>query len=50
MLVDTLGLLLGVAVTPASVPERDGAQTLLAGVLGWFPWLRKLWVDGGYAG
>ena len=50
VLVDTLGLLLGVAVTPASVPERDGAQTLLAGVLGWFPWLRKLWVDGGYAG
>jgi transposase len=36
--------------TPASTPERDGAQTLLQGVLGWFTWLRRLWVDGGYSG
>jgi len=26
LLVDTLGLVLGVAVTPDSVPERDGGQ------------------------
>ena len=50
LLVDTLGLLLGVHVTPASVPERDGAQALLTGVLVWFHWLRRLWVDGGYSG
>jgi putative transposase len=48
--VDTLGLVLGVAVTPASTTERDGAQILLGRVLGWFTWLRILWVDGGYTG
>ena len=50
LLVDTLGLVLGVAVTPANTTERDGAQMLLARVLGWFTWLRILWVDGGYTG
>jgi transposase len=50
LLVDTLGLILGVAVTPANTTERDGAQMLLGQVLGWFTWLRLLWVDGGYAG
>lgn len=50
LLVDTLGLVLGVLVTPASTPEREGAQALLSDVLGWFTWLRLLWVDGGYAG
>jgi len=50
LLVDTLGLVLGVAVTPASTTERDGAQVALGRVLGWFTWLRILWVDGGYTG
>ena len=50
LLVDTLGLVLGVLVTPASTPERAGAQALLARRLGWFTWLRLLWVDGGYSG
>jgi putative transposase len=50
LLVDTLGLGLGVAATPASTPERDGAQMVLRQVLGWFTWLRLLWVDGGYTG
>lgn len=50
LLVDTLGLVLGVAVTPASTTERAGAQLLLGRVLGWFTWLRILWVDGGYTG
>lgn len=50
LLVDTLGLVLGVLVTPASTPERDGAQALLAPVLVWFTWLRVMWVDGGYRG
>lgn len=50
LLVDTLGLILGVEVTPASTPERDGAQALLTRVLGWFTWLRLMWVDGGYSG
>ncbi len=50
LLVDTLGLVLGVLVTPASTPEREGAQTMLSRVLGYFTWLRLLWVDGGYSG
>lgn len=50
LLVDTLGLILGVFVTPASTPEREGAQGLLERTLGWFTWLRLLWVDGGYNG
>lgn len=50
LLVDTLGLVLGVLVTPANVTERDGAKTLLGLVLGWFTWLRLLWVDAGYTG
>jgi transposase len=50
VLVDTLGLLLGVVVTPASCPEREGAQQVLQRVGDWFPKLRKLWVDGGYTG
>ena len=47
---DTLGLVLGAAVTAASVTERAGAQVVLGRVLAWFTWLRLLWVDGGYTG
>lgn len=50
ILVDTLGLILGVFVSPADVSERDGAQSLLDKTLRWFEWLRLLWVDSGYSG
>jgi transposase len=50
LLVDTLGLLLGVVVTPADCPERAGAQQVLQRVGDWFTRWRKLWVDGGYTG
>lgn len=50
LLVDTLGLILGVVVTPANTTERDGAKAVLLRVLAWFSWLRLLWVDGGYTG
>lgn len=50
VLVDTLGLLLGIEITPASTPERAGAQVLLKRVLKGFSWLRLMWVDGGYNG
>jgi transposase len=50
LLVDTLGLVLGVKVTAADVPEREGAMALLSGILGWLLWLRLIWVDGGYTG
>ena len=50
LLVDTLGLVLGVKVTSADTPEREGAQALLGQVLVWLSWLRLIWVDGGYTG
>lgn len=50
ILVDTLGLLLGVYVRAASQQARDGAKTLLARVLGWYGRLATIWADGGYAG
>jgi putative transposase len=50
ILVDTLGLRLGVDGGPASEQDRDGAKTLLARGLGWYQRLVKIWADGGYAG
>ena len=50
IIVDTLGLLLGVVVVPANVQERIGAQALLAPLMPALGRLRKLWVDGGYSG
>jgi putative transposase len=43
-----LGLILGLAVLPADVPDRDGAQTLLARVRGTLPRLEVIWADGAY--
>jgi putative transposase len=50
ILVDTLGLLLVVLVTAASVQDRDGARQLLRHLPGPCKKLRKIWVDGGYSG
>lgn len=48
--VDTLGLLLVVSVTAASVQDRDGAVSLLALLRERFSTIRLVWADGGYAG
>ncbi|MGI5429070.1 IS5 family transposase [Streptomyces sp. CA-179760] len=50
LLTDTLGLLLAVLVTPASVTDRDGARTLLPTATGRFRRLARVWADGGYTG
>jgi transposase len=53
ILVDTLGLLIRVLVTAASVPERAGAKDLLKRVkqLGSKIWrLHTIWADGGFDG
>jgi putative transposase len=50
IVVDTLGLLLAVAVHAASVQDRDGAKPVLAKLLGRYPRLELIWADGGYAG
>ncbi|GGO06762.1 hypothetical protein GCM10011574_19640 [Microbispora bryophytorum] len=48
--VDTLGLLLCVIVTAASVQDRDGAHPLLARLREKFSTIALVWADGGYAG
>ncbi len=50
LLVDTLGLLLSVYVTPAEVQDRIGARCLLAGLKPFVPRLKKIWADGAYTG
>lgn len=48
--VDTMGLLLCVIVTGASVQDRDGAKPLLEKVAAACRRVRLVWADGGYAG
>jgi transposase len=48
--VDTLGLLLCVIVTAASVQDRDGAHWLLARLREKFSTVTLVWADGGYSG
>ena len=48
--VDTLGLVLTVMVTAASVQDRDGACRLLALLRERFSTIALVWADGGYAG
>ena len=50
LLVDTLGLILAVVVDPANIQDRDGARLVLERVGGMLPRLKKIWVDGAYAG
>jgi putative transposase len=50
VLVDTLGMLLGVVVHPADVQDRDGAKLLLEKLRGALPRLQVIWADGAYAG
>jgi len=50
LLVDTLGLLMLVVVTAASVQERDGARPVFKRLRGGCKKLRLIWVDGGYRG
>ena len=50
LLVDTLGLVLAVVVTAASVSDPAGARLLVRRVGGAGKKLRKLWVDGTYRG
>jgi transposase len=50
VVVDTLGLLLGVMVTAADVGDRMAAQVLLARVVDAHYRLALVWADGGYTG
>ena len=48
--VDTMGLLLTVLITAASVQDRDAAKPLLWNLRRAFPTVKLAWADGGYAG
>jgi len=50
ILVDTLGLLLGVGVLPANIQDRDGARALLQSARRRFPFIAKIFADAGYQG
>ncbi len=50
ILVDTLGLLLSVAVHPANVQDRDGAGDLLRTARRSFPFIERIFADAGYQG
>jgi transposase len=49
LVVDTLGLLLVVMVTAASVQDRAGGRALLERLAARFPTVALIWADGGYA-
>jgi transposase len=48
--VDTLGLLIVVMVTAASVQDRDGGRAVLQRAKMAMPSIAHVWADGGYAG
>ncbi|MFF3215598.1 IS5 family transposase [Streptomyces sp. NPDC002886] len=48
IVIDTVGLLLHVLVTAASVQDSIAGQTLIEKVAADHPTVRKTWVDGGY--
>jgi len=50
LLVDTLGLVLAVVVTAASVSDAKGARLVFARLGGCCKKLRRIWVDGTYRG
>src|SRR5476649_1297294 len=49
-LVDTQGLVLHAIVTAADVQDRDGGAMLMGTLFGLYPFLLKLYADGGYQG
>ncbi|MER8483041.1 IS5 family transposase, partial [Mesorhizobium sp. M1322] len=50
IVVDTLGLLVGLVIHAADIQDRDGAPAVLKSILKRWPWLRHVFADGGYAG
>jgi len=50
IIVDTLGLMVGLMVHSAYIQDRDGAPDLLKSFRNRWPWLLHVFADGGYAG
>ena len=50
LLVDTQGLVLHAVVHSAALQDRDGGVLVMATLFGLYPFLLKLYADGGYQG
>ena len=50
ILVDTQGLLMHAVVHHAGIQDRDGGALVMATLFGLYPFLLKLYADGGYQG
>lgn len=50
ILVDTTGLLMQAIVHAADIQDRDGGAMVMATLFGLYPFLLKLYADGGYQG
>jgi transposase len=50
LLVDTQGLVLHAVVHSAALQDRDGGMLVMATLFGLYPFLLKLYADGGYQG
>ena len=50
IVVDTQGLLIHAIVHAADIQDRDGGELAMATMFGMFPFLLKLYADGGYQG
>jgi putative transposase len=50
VVVDVLGLVIGVVVHAASIQDRDGAKILLERIAKLLPKVKIIWADSGYAG
>ena len=50
VLVDTQGLLMHAVIHAADVQDRDGGVLVMASLFGLYPFLLKLYADGGYQG
>jgi len=50
IIVDTLGLMVGIVVHGADVQDRDGAPLAFSAIRHRWPWLRHVFADGGYSG
>jgi putative transposase len=50
VVVDVLGLLIGVVVHSAAIQDRDGAKILLKRIAEFLPQVKIVWADSGYAG
>ncbi len=49
-MVDTQGLLLHAIIHAADIQDRDGGVLLMSTLFGLYPFLLKLYADGGYQG